>query len=146
MGDVITGHFPRYLNFVALSCVRGIFRAGWLANWALLAVPCLAWGWRRGGFESSDRERTLLLTFVGVAPFVLFSFPHVRYLARYYPVFVAGVLLVLERVLSVDDRASRRPVLITAGACLAVSLLVNFGRLFDGLAALSSNGQYWFPD
>ncbi|MFQ5415608.1 MAG: hypothetical protein ACE5FL_01040, partial [Myxococcota bacterium] len=146
MGDVVTGHFPRYLGFVALSSVRGLLRAGWLANWALLAVPCLAWGWRRGHLEPSDREKTLLLSFVGVAPFVLFSFPHVRYLARYYPIFIVGLLAVLERVLALDDRAARRPVWVTAGACLAVSLLVNCGRLANGLFGLSSNPQYWFPD
>jgi len=146
MSDVVFGHFPRYLEFVALSTVRGLFRAGYVVNYAALAVPCLAWGWRRGGFALGDREKTLLLSFIGFAPFVLFSYPHVRYMARYYPIFLLLLLLAFERVLAIEDRARRGPVLLTAGLCLGVSLLENLRRLAEGLAHVAELGQYWFPD
>jgi hypothetical protein len=146
MADVVIGHFPRYLEFVALSTVRGLFRAGYVVNYAALAVPCLAWGWRRGGFALGDRERTLLLSFIGFVPFVLFSYPHVRYMARYYPIFLLLLLSAFERVLAIEDRALRRPVLLGSGLCLGVSLLENLRRLGEALAHLDQLGQYWFPD
>jgi hypothetical protein len=146
MSDVVFGHFPRYVEFVALSTVRGVFRAGYVVNYAALAVPCLAWGWRRGGFALSDREKTLYLSFIGFLPFVLFSYPHVRYMARYYPIFLLLLLSALERVLAIEDRALRRPVLLTSGLCLGVSLLENLRRLGEGLVHVAETGQYWFPD
>jgi hypothetical protein len=146
MSDVVLGHFPRYVEFVALSTVRGLFRAGYVVNYAALAVPCLAWGWRRGRFALTDREKTLYLSFIGFAPFVLFAYPHVRYLARYYPIFLLLVLIALERVLAIEDRALRRPVLLTSGLCLGVSFLENLRRLCAGLARVGELGQYWFPD
>jgi hypothetical protein len=146
MSDVVFGHFPRYAEFVALSTVRGLFRAGYVVNYAALAVPCLAWGWLRGGFAQSDREKTLYLSFIGFLPFVLFSYPHVRYMARYYPIFLLLVLIALERVLATPDRALRRPVLLTSALCLGVSLLENLRRLGEGLAHVAEHGQYWFPD
>lgn len=146
MSDVVFGHFPRYVEFVALSAVRGLFRAGYVVNYAALAVPCLAWGWRRGRFSLTDREKTLYLSFIGLAPFVLFSYPHIRYLARYYPLFLLLVLTALERVLTIEDRALRRPVLLTAGLCLGVSFFENLRRLSAGLAHVAELGQYWFPD
>jgi hypothetical protein len=146
MSDVVLGHFPRYLEFVVLSALRGLFRAGYVVNFAALAVPCLAWGWRRGRFRLSDREKTLYLSFIGFAPFVLFSYPHVRYMARYYPIFLLLLLGALERVLAIEDRALRRTVLLTSGLCLGVSLLENLRRLGEGLAHVAELGQYWFPD
>jgi hypothetical protein len=146
MSDVVFGHFPRYLEFVALSTVRGLFRAVYVVNYAALAVPCLAWGWRRGRFALTDREKTLYLCFIGFAPFVLLAYPHIRYMARFYPIFLLLVLTALERVLAIEDRALRRPVLLTAGLCLGVSLLENLRRLCLGLAHVSELGQYWFPD
>jgi hypothetical protein len=146
MSDVVLGHFPRYAEFVALSTVRGLFRFGYVANYSVLAVPCLAWGWRRGRFTLTDQEKTLYLSFIGFAPFVLFSYPHVRYLARYYPIFLLLVLVALERVLAIEDRAMRRPVLLTSGLCLGVSLLENLRRLCTELVRVGELGQYWFPD
>jgi hypothetical protein len=134
------------VEFVALSAVRGLFRAGYVVNYAALAVPCLAWGWHRGRFALTDREKTLYLSFIGFAPFVLFSYPHVRYMARYYPIFLLLVLTALERVLAIEDRALRRPVLLTSGLCLGVSLLENLRRLSAGLAYVGELEQYWFPD
>jgi hypothetical protein len=146
MADIVLGHFPRYVEFVALSTVRGLFRAGYVLHYAVLAVPCLVWGWRRSGFTLSEREKSLLLSFVGFAPFVLFAFPHVRYMARYYPIFLLLVLMALERVLAAADSDARRPVLLTAIPCLAVALLENLRRFLAGLVHASEMPQYWFPD
>ena len=145
LSDVVFGHFPRYVEFVALACVRGLFRAAHVANYAALAIPFLVWTWRRAKHPLGDREKTLCLTFVGVLPFVLFAYPHVRYLARYYPIFVLLLLLGLERLLAVDS-PGRRPALVAAFACLALSLVENGLRLASGLANLSQTAVYWFPD
>jgi len=146
MSDVVFGHLPRYANFVALATVRGLFRAGYLFHYVALAIPCLVWGWRRGGFAPHDREKTLLLSLVGVLPFVLFAYPHIRYFARYYPVVIVLVLATLERVLAMADPDARRPILVTSGLCIAAALVENLQRLADGLAGAPSLSVYWFPD
>jgi hypothetical protein len=145
LGDVVLGHFPRYAEFVALACVRGLFRAGYVANYAALAVPILLFAGWRARLGWGDRERALLLAFVGVAPFVLFAYPHVRYLARYYPLFVLLLLLFMERLGASRD-AVRRPALLAAGACLACSLVENALRLAAALARGAQTVVYWFPD
>jgi len=147
MTDVVTGHFPRYVEFVALSCARGALRAGWVLNYAALAVPLVAVGSRRAGRITpfTEHERTLLLSFVGIVPFVLLSFPHVRYLARYYPLFLILVLGAAERLHDRGDAATR-PWLGLAALCLALSLAENAGRLVRTVAALPQLAQFWFPD
>jgi len=146
MGDVVFGHFPRYASFVALATVRGLFRAGYLFHSLVLAIPCLVWGWRRGGFTASEREKALLVCFVGLLPFVLFAYPHIRYLARYYPLVVLLMLASLERVLAIEEPAARRPILLSAGLCISVALAENLRRLAVDLAHVSQLDVYWFPD
>ncbi len=148
MGDVVTHHFPRYLEFVALSCVRGVLRAGWVLNYAALAIPFLlvaAWRSEAAGRFLTNHDRTLLVAFVGVAPFVLLSFPHVRYLARYYPLFLVLVLGALQRLHERGDPAARSA-LGLAVLCLALSLLENTGRLAKTVVAAPELQQFWFPD
>src|SRR5262249_13674561 len=62
------------------------------------AVPVLCAARRRSGIALDAEERALLATFVGVLPFVLLSYPHIRYLARYYPLFLLLVLRSAERL------------------------------------------------
>ncbi len=76
---------------------------------------------------------------------VLFAYPHVRYLARYYPIFVLLLLMALER-LAAANGPGRRPALVAATACLAFSLVENGLRLAAGIGSISQAGVYWFPD
>jgi hypothetical protein len=55
--DVLLDHFPRYVEFVALSCVRGLFRAAYVTNYAALVIPILVFaGYRARIAPSSPLE------------------------------------------------------------------------------------------
>ncbi len=146
MADVVLHHFPQYAEFVALSCVRGLFRGLYVFHFALPALPLLWWAGRRAGAPLSGEERALLLTFAGVLPFVLFAFPHVRYLARYYPVFCLLVLLAWERVGAGPETGARGPGLRLAAVFVAFALAENARRLAVHVAGLGTHSLYWFPD
>lgn len=145
LSDVLLDHFPRYVEFVALSCVRGLFRAAYVTNYAALVIPILVFAGYRARIAPSDRAKTLLLSFVGLLPFVLLSYPHVRYLARYYPIFMLLVLMALERLASSENPVAR-PALVVSAACLVLSLVENSLRFAAGLAQLPETAIYWFPD
>ena len=146
MFDVISRGFPHYVEFVALSCVRGAFRAIYVLNYALLALPLVIWGWCRGGFRFSPAEKSLGIAFVGLLPLVLLAFPHVRYFARFYPLVLILLFVALERLWTLEDRALRSRCLGVAGLCLATSLLTNTGRLLQSVVRIDGLEQYWFPD
>ena len=142
---VTAGGFP-YLDFVALSTARGVRKVGWVFGWGWLVLPVLAWGWRRGGLELGEREKALLLTFVGCLPFVLFAYPHIRFFARYYPIFWILLFVALERVWRLDDASVRNPCLRLAGLLVGLALFQNARRTAIGLAAAPHLQQYWFSD
>jgi hypothetical protein len=146
LSDVLAAPGLPYLDFVALSAARGARKLGWLFGWAWLALPPLWWARRRGGLAPDALERALLLSFVGCAPFVLFSYPHVRYFARYYPIFWLLLLRSAERVSELPDRALRRRALAAAGVFVALALVQSADRAAFGLAHAAALPQYWFPD
>jgi hypothetical protein len=146
MLEVVTAPGLAYADFVALSAARGLRKVVFVANWALLALPPLVWARRRAGLRLDPAERTMLLAFVGCLPFVLFSYPHIRYFARYYPLFVILLLVSVERVALVRHAAARRRCLLAAGACIAASLASGAARTLHGLEHAALLSQYWFPD
>jgi hypothetical protein len=144
--DVVAMPGLPYLDFVALSLARGLRKAGFVANWAALAVPILVWARRRSGVTLDPREKACLATFAGVLPFVLVSYPHIRYLARYYPLFLILVLRSVERVAQAGDPRLRALGLVPVAACLAASLACLAARAGAALAAVSRLEPYWFSD
>lgn len=145
-GDVVAQPGLAYLDFVALSVAKGIRKVGWVLNWAALAVPILVIARRRAGQTVDAQEKALLATFVGVLPFVLLAYPHIRYFARYYPLFLLLVLGAVERLARIPDRRLRGLALGPVAACLAASLVCLGGRAAASLAAVSRQGPYWFSD
>jgi len=146
MLDVVTAPGAAYLDHVALSLARGVRKVGWLFQWAWLAVPLLVVARRRSGPSLDAHERALLLAFVGCIPFVLFAYPHIRYFARYFPLFWLLALMSVERLLREDPGAWRRPAVALSGACLALALGVGVQRTAIGLALAPGLSQYWFSD
>ncbi len=146
MFDVVTAGGLRYLDFVALSAARGVRKLGWVFHYALLAVPVLVWARWQGRSGLDDRERALLLSFVGCVPFVLLSYPHIRYFARYYPVFLVLLFAALERVLRLPDGPVRVRCLALSGLILALALAENTARTVVGLGNAAELPQYWFSD
>lgn len=146
LGDVVAQPGLAYLDFVALSVARGVRKVGWVLNWAALAVPILVVARRRAGLPPDAQEKALLATFVGAIPFVLLSYPHIRYLARYYPVFLLLVLGSVERLARIGDRRLRALALGPVAGCLAASLACLGARAAASLAAVSRLEPYWFSD
>jgi hypothetical protein len=146
MLDVMTAPGVGYLDHVALSLARGVRKVGWLFQAAWLAVPLLVIARRQRGLALDGRERMLLWSFVGCVPFVLFAYPHIRYFARYFPLFWILLLMSLERLERDDPRAWRRPAVALAGVCLLMSLAVGVQRASIGLALAPGLPQYWFSD
>jgi len=146
MRDVILAPGLPYLDFVALSLARGVRRVGWLFQWAWPAAALLWLARRRAGLAFDERERALLWSFVGCLPFVLFAYPHVRYFARYYPVFWVLVLVAVERLAKAPAGRLRNASLALAGLCIALAFATNVERAAVGLALAPQLAQYWFPD
>jgi len=150
MSDVVFAPGLAYLDFVALSVARGIRKIGWLFSWGWLAVPVLVWARRRAGVGLDDRERLLWVSFVGVIPMVLFAYPHIRYFARYYPIFWLLIGLGIERLQqtepSSDEQGERRACLVAASGAVLLALMLNGQRVSHGLAYVSVLSSYWFPD
>ena len=146
MIDVVTTPGVAYLDHIALSLARGVRKIGWLFQAAWLAVPLLVIARRERGLGLDSRERALLWSFVGCVPFVLFAYPHIRYFARYFPLFWILLLMSLERLERDDARAWRRPAVALAGVCLLLSLAVAVQRASIGLALAPGLPQYWFSD
>ncbi len=146
LGDVVAQPGLAYLDFVALSVARGVRKVGWVLNWAALAVPILVVARRRADLPLDAQEKALVATFVGVLPFVLLSYPHIRYLARYYPLFLLLVLGSVERLARIEDRRLRASTLGPVAGCLAASLACLGARAAASLAAVSHLEPYWFSD
>ena len=146
MLDVLRTPGLPYLDFVALSAARGVRKVGWVFQWGWLALPVLGLACWRSGLRPGPREKAILLCAVGCLPFVLVSFPHIRYFARYYALFWILLGLAAERLAREGDPALRRPALLLAGGLTLLALASNAKRAALGLAAAPQLNQYWFSD
>jgi hypothetical protein len=135
-----------YLEFVVLGALRGAVKGIYFFNWTLLAVPCLIWARRRGRVALDDGERSLLLCFIGLAPVLLITYPHIRYLARFWPLFLLLMLGTGERLLAQDAFRGRRPALALAGVFMTLGLGTLASRAAHNLRHVAAFDQYWFPD
>ncbi len=118
---------------------------GFVCHFALLAIPFAIWG-TRGLATRTAARRALVWSFVGVIPFVLFSYPHIRYFARYYPIAGVLVLSAVERIASLPDGPRRNIAFSGAVVCLALALAENVRRISTNWALLPDLDRYWFPD
>jgi hypothetical protein len=146
MLGVLTAPGLPYLDFLALSLARGARKVGWVFQWGWIAVPILAWAWRRGGLQARPAERALLLSFVGCVPFVLFSYPHIRYFARYYPVFWLLLFVAVERLERLPRNRERATCLGATAMLVLLALAWNTRRAAVGLASAPHVQLYWFSD
>ncbi len=146
MLDVLMTPGLPYLDFLGLSMARGVRKVGWVFQWGWLVVPVLGFAWWRSGLRPGPREKTILLCAVGCLPFVLVSFPHIRYFARYYALFWILLGVAAERLAREGDPGLRRPALGLAGGLMLLALATNAKRASLGLAAAPHLNQYWFSD
>lgn len=135
-----------YLEFVLLGALRGVVKGIYFFNWTLLAIPCLIWARRRGGLGLDDHERSLLLCFIGLVPVLLITYPHIRYLARFWPLFLLLVLGSVERIAALESTRWQRPALALTTVFLALGLGTLGSRALYNLRHVAAFDRYWFPD
>jgi hypothetical protein len=88
----------------------------------------------------------LLLCFIGLVPILLITYPHIRYLARFWPVFLLLVLGTAERIASLEDAAWRRRALALSTLFMAFGLATLASRAVYNLRHVAAFEHYWFPD
>lgn len=135
-----------YLDFVGLSLAMGVRKAGYVFQWAWLAVPLVIFLRKRAGLTWDANERAVLVTAVGVIPFVLLAYPHIRYFARYYPLFWIALLCSTEKLAALGEARRPKAGLIAVGLVLLLAVAENVERASLGLALADRLDPYWFPD
>lgn len=133
--DIIIHHTASYFDFVALSFVEGIRRIFAAFGWLLALVALRVWFWKKSKMAVADFERLTLVAFLGLIPMVLLAYPHIRYLARYYPLVAVASLTFVEA--SADKRAF---------ALLLISLVSQAKIFFNDISNLKQMQQFWFSD
>ncbi|HZO08822.1 MAG TPA: hypothetical protein VFC77_05555, partial [Myxococcota bacterium] len=135
-----------YLEFVALASLRGVVKVVYLFNWGLAALAALLFSYQRAGRRLDDHERSLLVCCIGFVPLVLVSYPHFRYMARFFPLFLLLVLGAFERAEGLRGSRTRRPALAVAAGCLLLMLTTLGDRAIHNLENVAHLDHYWFPD
>jgi len=144
----VAWRFPhKYLDFLALSVVMGMCNVLRALRWLVLFVPIATYAVRRRLVSISRADRYAALTMVGLVPMVLLSYPHVRYLARYFPLFVLTTLSFLERLWAIKAPKNTARACYLAGSAIVSVYLAHQSWSFVFLWSGLRDGQlFWFPD
>ena len=136
--DVVHLHPRKYADFVALSVLYGARKFVTVMNLFLVLLVQRLLSLRRQATALEPFEGILGVSLVGVVPWLLVSFPHVRYFARYYPLLLLSGLHFAEQL----EPAGRRRAYALAAAGVAVNCLL---LLLD---ARTRPGSFllWLPD
>ena len=146
LSEVVFAPGLPYLDFLGLSLAMGVRKVAYVFHWAWLAVPLLILLRRRAGLAWDANERVLLATAIGVAPFVLLAYPHIRYFARYFPLFWLALLLSVEKLLALGEARRPKAGLIAVAVIALLALAEGVERASLGLALAHRLDPYWFPD
>lgn len=139
MKDIISKYPSAYLDYVALSIFHGIKRSIVLFHFLLFSLFLIPYHWIKQNDYPDQLMKLVIISLIGLGPMVLFSFPHIRYLARYYPLIILAVLSFVEKL---NKQGKNIEVF---NNIIYLSLTVNLYIYFTTLDGLSS-GNYWFPD
>lgn len=148
MIDVWTKYPLKYADFLMLSFGRGIIKAMQLFHLLYFILAGMLLFYIKKGIQATPVERLILISLVGLIPIVLFAFPHIRYLARYYPLAIILILLFLKR-LSKEDRGKRAFFKYSLWAVIAIIILTslfNAWLFIHDLNHFESLKDFWFPD
>lgn len=152
LADVINMYTKKYVDFVMLSIGQGMKNLFILLKYLFIFLPlifiyhihkmiCLK------RFMPLKRiEQIILLTLFGFIPFFLFSYPHIRYLARYYPLFIIFILVFIERLLCEKGSKLNLLLLMIGIFVLCISLINSSRLLFYNLANIENIVGLWFGD
>ena len=74
------------------------------------------------------------------------TYPHIRYLARFWPLFLLLVLGTVERVTALEESRWRRTALAATAVFMALGLGTLGSRALYNLRHVAAFEHYWFPD
>jgi hypothetical protein len=140
LGFVI--HYPsHYLDYVAMSTMRGLKKVGLIFGPGILLILYRIWVGLRGRDPLTGIQKYFVWSMIGIIPMILLSFPHVRYLSRYFGPMLLILLMWLESLSPERSRERNLGWLILGGmGVFQAALFVRAWRGFD------SQGFFWFPD
>ncbi len=133
MIDLINSDRRRYFDFLMLSLGQAIINA--VRSNIVWLIPMTVYSFYR--LRDRKLQIVMLLFLLGFIPIQLIAFTHVRYLARFYPLFLYLIYAYLADLAPEQNQRARR--LITGGlyALLALQTVQSF--------PVWSTGE-WFPD
>jgi hypothetical protein len=138
----------KYFDFLLLSLGHGLLKGLALFHVLSIVLVMMVFWYFKKGFKPTPAEKFILISFIGYIPLILFSYPHIRYLARYYPLFIILILMYLKRVINAAEKENlfkSHMVLITI-VILVIAVFINAYLFVHNLAAFESVKEFWFPD
>jgi hypothetical protein len=82
----------------------------------------------------------------GLVPVVLFSYLHVRYIARYFPVFLIIIFQYVETLNHSEKIKKPKNVIIAAWVIICIYSALQAGDLIKNISSINSLRLFWFPD
>ncbi len=140
MKEIIFQYPKQYYDFLCLSLGHGIKRMIVVFNVLLFFIFLIYRSIINGTYNIDLLGRLFFISLIGCIPLVLFSFPHIRYLARYYPIAILVILSYVQQVHLINRQQN-----LTCGFLIIGGLIVNILFFMNSLTHLSSK-IYWFPD
>ena len=139
--------YPKvYYDFLFLSFGHGVKRIVTLFNILLLFIPIIFLYTRKR--KKTDNfnafHKLFYISLLGFLPMILFSFPHIRYMARYFPLFIIFILSFKEQF-SVNDPEKKKYSAVS-NAILGGSISLNAFLFLDNIIKIKTIDNFWFPD
>jgi hypothetical protein len=148
MLDVWFKYPLKYFDFVMLSIGHGLVKCVQLFHMLWILLVMIPVFYIRKRIKLLPAEKMILLSLIGCIPFILFAFPHIRYLARYYPLVIILTLMFLKRLLDEkwkEKTVYKYAVFISIGVILT-AVIINIFLFVHNLAVIDTVKEFWFPD
>jgi hypothetical protein len=138
----------KYADFVMLSIGHGLIKGLQLFHFLWIILVGMIIFYIKKRIKPEPVEKLILLSFIGCIPFVLFAFPHIRYLARYYPLVIILILLFLQRLLNMmwKEKPFYKYALIVTIGVILVAAILNTYLFIHNLSGFDTVKDFWFPD
>jgi len=159
MVDVVLKYPFKYFDYLLLSFGRGMQKAIVLFHILWIIIAMMLYRYLKDRITLSTGEKLMVISFIGYLPFILFSFPHIRYLARYFPLVLVLLLKFLNRLaMAQNDKSDlkenniarsikpSRLSLITVSAAIFLFILIDVFLFAHNIAGFETVKEFWFPD
>lgn len=137
--ELVLNYPKKYYDYVILSLGHGFKRVLRLFHVFLLFIPFIYQSAKRGTYRLEIIDKLFLISLIGFVPLILFSFPTIRYMARYYPVAILIVLSYVEKMKQKGASGFLMEGLVWSG------IMMNC-FLFYHASFQWSTGVFWYPD